>query len=146
MVPAALPAVEGAGKQDRSGAAVWKLDSGIWQAGVSGRVEWGEMRVIRKLATTTLMAMTKKDLISYIRDLEHNVQELEEQNEQQYQNVKDWQPVKKGYWMKTYGNFQNGDICEYTWKAECSGCHKFNKQYMPPFCPHCGAIMSMEED
>lgn len=68
--------------------------------------------MIRKLANTTMMAMSKKDLIAYIRDLEHNVEELEAQVEQQYQNVKDWQPVKKGHWvLRTCRWFGESSYC-----------------------------------
>ena len=30
-------------------------------------------------------------------------------------------------------------------KAFCSNCGKPNKQYRPPYCPHCGAKMDEEE-
>lgn len=30
-------------------------------------------------------------------------------------------------------------------KAFCSNCGKPNKQYRPPYCPHCGATMDKEE-
>lgn len=30
-------------------------------------------------------------------------------------------------------------------KAFCSHCHKSNKQYTPPYCPHCGAKMEEED-
>lgn len=29
-------------------------------------------------------------------------------------------------------------------KACCSGCGQPNKQYKPPYCPHCGAKMDLE--
>lgn len=30
-------------------------------------------------------------------------------------------------------------------KACCSGCGQPNKQYKPPYCPHCGAKMDKED-
>lgn len=30
-------------------------------------------------------------------------------------------------------------------KACCSGCGRPNKQYRPPYCPHCGAKMDKED-
>lgn len=30
-------------------------------------------------------------------------------------------------------------------KAFCSHCNKSNKQYTPPYCPHCGAKMDEED-
>lgn len=31
-------------------------------------------------------------------------------------------------------------------KAFCSHCNKSNKQYTPPYCPHCGAKMDEEDE
>ena len=31
-------------------------------------------------------------------------------------------------------------------KAVCTHCGKPNKQYQPPYCPHCGAKMDKEEN
>lgn len=31
-------------------------------------------------------------------------------------------------------------------KAFCSHCNKSNKQYTPPYCPHCGAKMEEEDE
>lgn len=45
----------------------------------------------------------------------------------------EYAPVKHEYWI---------DRDEKTW---CSGCGKSNKQYKPPFCPHCGAEMIGEQ-
>lgn len=45
--------------------------------------------------------------------------------------------VRHGRWIK---NTVNGEE-----KAVCSKCGATNKQYEPPFCPHCGAIMDLEQ-
>lgn len=31
-------------------------------------------------------------------------------------------------------------------KAFCTNCGKSNKQYRPPYCPHCGAKMDIDEE
>ena len=43
------------------------------------------------------------------------------------------EPVRHGKW-----NLHDGK----TW---CSVCGKSNKAYNPPYCPHCGAKMDLEE-
>lgn len=48
-------------------------------------------------------------------------------------------PVRHGRWKMRL----TGKITE-TWpefKAFCTVCNKPNKQYKPPYCPHCGAKM-----
>jgi hypothetical protein len=49
------------------------------------------------------------------------------------QDVVDAKEVKHGGWIDRDGK---------TW---CSLCHASNKQYKPPFCPHCGAMMDGKE-
>ena len=44
-------------------------------------------------------------------------------------------------WIKHYIKIGNFD-----WKYKCSMCGKFNKQYSPPYCPHCGARMDGGND
>lgn len=36
---------------------------------------------------------------------------------------------------------KHGEWIEFRGKTWCSLCHASNKQYKPPFCPHCGAKM-----
>lgn len=50
-------------------------------------------------------------------------------------------PVVHAKWMKDYIKIGNCD-----WKYKCSKCGKHNKQYSPPYCPHCGAKMDEKED
>lgn len=52
------------------------------------------------LSDSTLMGMKKKDIIELLRCAEHNRDVAVEFNEQQYQNVKDLQPVKHGQWLR----------------------------------------------
>ena len=50
-------------------------------------------------------------------------------------------PVVHAKWIKHYIKIGNFD-----WKYKCSLCGKFNKQYSPPYCPHCGARMDGGKD
>lgn len=46
-------------------------------------------------------------------------------------------PVEYGQWKKVWGEWKDG----YGWKYSCSKCGTVNKQYAPPYCPHCGVRM-----
>ena len=48
---------------------------------------------MRRHSTATLMGMTKKELVEYVRMAEHNQEVAEETLNQQAENVKDWMPV-----------------------------------------------------
>lgn len=48
---------------------------------------------MRKYSNSTLMRMTKAELIGQLRCTEHNREVAEEQLAQQAENVKDWVPV-----------------------------------------------------
>ena len=50
-------------------------------------------------------------------------------------------PVVHAHWTKDFIKIGNCD-----WKYKCSKCGKYNKQYSPPFCPHCGAKMDGWKD
>lgn len=53
-------------------------------------------------------------------------------------------PVVHGRWeMKQTGRRTDTGV-EY--KAYCTACNEPNKQYQPPFCPHCGAKMDGGDD
>lgn len=51
-------------------------------------------------------------------------------------------PMVHGRWEMRPTGIATDTGPEY--KAYCTVCNEPNKQYQPPFCPHCGAIM-MEE-
>ena len=57
------------------------------------------------------------------------------------QILENYVPVVHAKWMKHYIKIGNFD-----WKYKCSMCGKFNKQYSPPYCPHCGAKMDGGKD
>ena len=48
---------------------------------------------MRRHSTETLMGLTKKELVEYVRIAEHNQEAAEEALNQQAENVKDWLPV-----------------------------------------------------
>ena len=48
---------------------------------------------MRRHSTATLMGMTKKELVEYVRMAEYNQDVAEETLKQQAENVKDWIPV-----------------------------------------------------
>lgn len=99
------------------------------------------MQTFRTYADSTLMRMTKKELIEHLRIAEHNRATAEAFNEQQYQNMKDWAPVVHAYWIPGAGDFTNGNSTH-----ECSHCGDFIDYYKGGadeynFCPYCGAMM-----
>lgn len=57
------------------------------------------------------------------------------------QILENYAPVVHAKWIKHYIKIGNFD-----WKYKCSICGKFNKQYSPPYCPHCGAEMDGGND
>lgn len=48
---------------------------------------------MKRYSTATLMCMTKKELVDYVRVVEHNESVARETLLQQVENVKDWEPV-----------------------------------------------------
>ena len=48
---------------------------------------------MRRHSTATLMGLTKRELVEYVRMAEHNQEVAEETLNQQAENVKDWIPV-----------------------------------------------------
>ena len=61
-------------------------------------------------STATLMGLTKKELVEYVRIAEHNQDVAEETLNQQAENVKDWIPVIRCRDCKYYreGKFFEG--------------------------------------
>ena len=84
-------------------------------------------------STATLMGLTKKELVEYVRMAEHNQDVAEETLNQQAENVKDWIPVvrckdcKHIYVTSTGHSFcrryftfpvREGDFCSYGERRE----------------------------
>lgn len=88
------------------------------------------------LSDGTLMGLTKRQLIEQVRIAEHNWFSCEETLNQQYENVKDWEPVVHGRW-----NELEPEIGLF----ECNLCgHKILRATCN-YCPNCGARMDGEE-
>lgn len=51
----------------------------------------------------------------------------------------DVEPVRHGRWEMRPTGMATDTGPEY--KAYCTVCNEPNKQYQPPYCPHCGAKM-----
>ena len=92
----------------------------------------------KPLADSTLMGMTKKDIIELLRCAEHNAKVSQEWVEQQAENLKDWKPVVYGHWEWPGPNRLVADcMC-----GTCSVC-KVRSKYIvnTAICPTCGAVM-----
>lgn len=93
--------------------------------------------IFKRHSDATLLGMTKKELVEYVRVCEHNREVAEETLEQHIENVKDWQPVRHGKWIvlgqRTYGSGR----CYTHYCSEC-GQHGFDDY---KGCPGCFAKM-----
>lgn len=91
------------------------------------------VRKMRRHSTATLMGLTKKELVEYVRMAEHNQEVAEEALNQQAENVKDWMPVVHGHWDDTQMGFMYCDTV-------CSVCKTHSNSFYN-YCPNCGAKM-----
>lgn len=66
------------------------------------------------LSDSTLMSLTKKQLVEQLRIAEHNWFGCEERVRQQYENTKDWMPVTRCKDCKHWGKHIEGNcaICD----------------------------------
>lgn len=65
---------------------------------------------MKKYSDSTLMRMTKAELIEQLRCAEHNQETAEEQLAQQAKNVKDWVPVVRCRDCKYHRRYMSGNI------------------------------------
>lgn len=66
---------------------------------------------MKKYSDSTLMRMTKAELIEQLRCAEHNQEVAEEQLAQQAENVKDWVPVVRCEDCIHYREYMRRDMC-----------------------------------
>lgn len=88
---------------------------------------------MRRHSTATLMGLTMRELVEYVRMAEHNQEVAEETLNQQAENVKDWKPVAHGRWIE----YQVPHImcC-----SECDWGTGVQSDFN--YCPNCGADMT----
>lgn len=93
----------------------------------------------KPLADSTLMGMTKKEIIEQLRIAEHNYQAMKETVNQQAENCKKLlaEERKHGHWIKLFD--PNYGIIG----VECSVC-KCAVRIDTEYCPYCGAVMDEE--
>lgn len=90
----------------------------------------------KPLADSTLMGMTKKEIIEQLRTAEHNVEVMTETLNQQAENFKKLlaEERKHGHWI-------GKPIAGYS-MVRCSVCFAFaNNIERWNYCPNCGAKM-----
>ena len=93
----------------------------------------------KPLADSTLMGMTKKDIIEQLRIAEHNYQAVKETVNQQAENV-----IKLLAEERKHGHWIGKPIAGYS-MVRCSVCSAFaNKIERWNYCPFCGAKMDEE--
>lgn len=94
---------------------------------------------MRRHRTSTLMGLTKKELVEYVRIAEYNQDVAEEALKQQAENVKDWIPVRHGRWeWKDFHGDGSVILC-------CSECLETEgARETANYCHSCGAKMDKE--
>lgn len=93
---------------------------------------------MKRHSDSTLMRMTKAELIEMLRVAEHNQDVLEDAIAQIDKNIKYWAPVRHGHWITDGSN-----------RHECSECHKTRWVWgvvKMEYCEHCGAKMDGGND
>lgn len=95
----------------------------------------------KPLADSTLLHMTKKEIIELLRTAEHNAEVSQEWVAQQAENLKDWVPVVHGRW-------ENGNpICPICGEDKFKGLDAdIWCDWQPDHCPNCGAKMDGGEE
>lgn len=95
----------------------------------------------KPLADSTLMSMTKKEIIEQLRTAEHNFKAMEETVNQQAENFIKLlaEEHKHGHWVQVSDWDKNGQA-----HFDCSVCgagdvHADDAEV--PYCWHCGAVM-----
>ena len=127
---------------------MWNLLKRLGQVSGSSALsvvqKWMGVKKMRRHSTATLMGLTKKELVEYVRIAEHNQDVAEEALNQQAENVKDWMPVVHGFWSSLTDCSNAGVYCSVckkkVWKEDYAWCNRKNK-LRSNYCPNCGAKM-----
>lgn len=98
----------------------------------------------KPLADSTLMGMTKKEIIEQLRIAEHNFKAMEETVNQQAENFIKLlaEERKHGHWIYVFDNeimepVYKCSLCKKTALYQCFSYDTVDSRY----CPHCGAKM-----
>lgn len=119
----------------------------------------------KPLSDSTLMSMTKKEIIENLRIAEHNFFAAEETLAQQAENMRDWAPVAHGHpiyhnrpvYYEHYERADHGENGEPLYRhkcfllqdnpvAYCSRCGKRLCSRFEDYCPNCGAKMDGKDE
>lgn len=100
----------------------------------------------KPLADSTLMRMTKSELIEYVRLCEKNVENAMWRVDQQAKNVEKLlkeSEQKKGHWIQSYPDIEPNPMYMYSICSVCGG--EQSIRYDLPFCPWCGSKNSEDK-
>lgn len=106
----------------------------------------------RRYSDSTLMGMTKVDLIEQLRIAEHNQKAAEDRLAQQAENLKSWEPVRHECWEE----YSTSRFCGFDESRDpiyrdgsvylCSNPRCRRKTVIKEkYCPSCGAKMDREK-
>ena len=94
---------------------------------------------MKQYSESTLMGMTKKELVQEVLIAYHNQNAAEATVRQQAVNMMDWEPVRHGTWEQIFigltNPFEARKCSECGYKAYAKEPHHYR------FCPACGAKM-----
>lgn len=102
----------------------------------------------KPLADSTLMGMTKKEIIEQLRIAEHNFKAMEETVNQQAENFKKLfaEERKHGHWIETNEYYTGAYETLYYYKCSVCGDAVLEDPVfgLHDYCPRCGATMDEE--
>ena len=96
---------------------------------------------MRRHSEATLMGLTKKELVEYVRMAEYNQDVAEETLKQQIENVKDWMPVMHGRWEEKFFTNDRQRVCSVCHCTVRQPSYDRGETALFKYCPHCGAKM-----
>lgn len=104
------------------------------------------MAMYKPLSDSTLMGMTKKEIIELLRIAERNAEAMRETLNQQAKNFQKLlaEARKHGHWIQVSDWDKDANA-----HFDCSVCgfgDKHGDDVVVPYCWHCGAVMDKEEE
>lgn len=104
------------------------------------------MAMYKPLSDSTLMGMTKKEIIELLRIAERNAEAMRETLNQQAKNFQKLlaEARKHGHWIQVSDWDKDANA-----HFDCSVCgfgDKHGDDVVVPYCWHCGAVMDEEEE